>query len=68
LLDNDSLSSLYDKVINQQNKLIELYKNFLDSEDNFINFLFENEILIKLSNRLNNYLSNHYQEELSNPQ
>lgn len=68
LLDNDSLSSLYDKVINQQNKLIELYQNFLDSEDNFINFLFENELLIKLSNRLNNYLSNHYQEELSNPQ
>lgn len=67
LLNNKSLDDLFNQYVEQQNKLMSLYKTFLDSEENFINFLNEEEIYTCLSNRLNNYLSNNYQEDLSNP-
>lgn len=67
LLNGKTLDDLFNEYINQQNKLMKLYSSFLDTENNFINFLNEEEIFTKISNRLTNYLSNNYQEDLSNP-
>ena len=67
LLNGGSLEDLFNEYVNQQNKLMKLYTSFLDTEENFINFLNEEEIFTKISNRLSNYLSNNYQEDLSNP-
>lgn len=67
LLNNKSLEDLYDEFVAEQQKLIKLYANFLQSESNFIDFLLQNEKFIKLSNRLHNYLTNNHQENLSDP-
>lgn len=67
LLNGKTIEELFEEYKQKQNKLISLYSNFLDSENNFINFLIESESFTCLSNRITNYLTNNYQEDLVNP-
>lgn len=67
LLNGKSIEDLFNEYVQEQTKIIELYKTFLASESNFINFLQAMEDFKCLSNRLVNYLTNNYQEDLANP-
>lgn len=67
LLSNKSLDDLYDQWIKQNEKMISIYKKFVDSEDNFIQWLSESEKLEILSNRLMNYVTNNMNEDIANP-
>ena len=67
LLNGKTIEELFEEYKQKQSKLISLYSNFLDSENNFINFLNESESFTCLSNRITNYLTNNYQEDLVNP-
>ena len=67
LLKGKSLDDLYYEWISQRDKLMNIYPNIFDSESNFINWIQENEVFEKLSNRLFNYLSNNANEDLANP-
>lgn len=67
LLKGKTLDDLYNDYLTQQAKVMDLYQTFLDTEENFIKFLNEQEVFIKLSNRLMNYLTNNQQEDISNP-
>ena len=66
LLNGKSIEDLFNEYVQEQTKIIELYKTFLANESNFINFLQAMEDFKCLSNRLVNYLTNNYQEDLAN--
>lgn len=67
LLEGKSLDDLYKQWIKENEKIIGLYANFLDTENDFIKWLQENEKLEKISNRLMNYISNNMNEDIANP-
>lgn len=68
LLKNKTLDDLFNEWEEQEKKLVELYPTFLDTLDNFKNWLKENEKSEILSNRLSNYISNSIHENLSDPE
>lgn len=67
ILENKSLDELYQEWKSQMKLLMDIYPTIFDSENNFINWLNQNEIYETLSNRLYNYISNNQNEDLSSP-
>lgn len=67
LLEHKTLEDLYQKWENKNKEIIKLYPCFYKSLANFKKWMFANESLEKLDNRLKNYLSNKLQTDLINP-
>ncbi len=68
ILEGGTLEELYDKWLKGMDKSIELYPTFLDSLDNFKQWINHGKELRIISNRLSNYVSNNYNSDVSNPQ
>ncbi|MEF9985446.1 MAG: oligoendopeptidase F [Malacoplasma sp.] len=66
LLENDTLDSLFNKWIEQKDKILSLFDQFCETEKNFINWKNENIVFAKISNRLINYVSNNLNEDVNN--
>ena len=67
ILNGESLEDLFKKMELVQNELVELYKSFLKNKNSFTLFLEKEQELIKLSNRIENYVSNKGQENMADP-
>lgn len=67
ILESKSLDDLYLSWKNQMEKLIKIYNDIFAFENNFINWIEENDKFEQLSNRLFNYISNNQNEDLSSP-
>ncbi len=66
LLQGKSLDELFNEWKNQLEKINALYAHFLDTQENFVTWIEEGEVLSKLSNRLSNYISNKANEDVTN--
>lgn len=67
ILESKTLDDLYLSWKEQMEKLIKIYNDIFISEENFINWIEENDKFDQLSNRLYNYISNNQNEDLSSP-
>lgn len=67
LLNGKTLDNLIKEWVNKQEQILKAYPNFYKSLSNFKKWLKINEEDEIISNRLMNYISNNYQEDLSNP-
>ncbi|MBU3831013.1 MAG: oligoendopeptidase F [Candidatus Ureaplasma intestinipullorum] len=67
ILESKTLDDLYLSWKEQMEKLIKIYNDIFISEENFINWIEENDKFDKLLNRLYNYISNNQNEDLSSP-
>lgn len=67
ILESKTLDDLYLSWKEQMEKLIKIYNDIFISENNFINWIEENDKFEQLSNRLFNYISNNQNEDLSSP-
>ena len=67
ILEYKTLDDLYLSWKEQMEKLIKIYNDIFISEENFINWIEENDKFDKLLNRLYNYISNNQNEDLSSP-
>lgn len=67
ILESKTLDDLYNNWKSQMQILMKIYPHIFDSENNFINWIEENEKYEILSNRLYNYISNNQNEDLSSP-
>ena len=67
ILESKTLDDLYLSWKEQMEKLIKIYNDIFISEENFINWIEENDKFDQLLNRLYNYISNNQNEDLSSP-
>lgn len=67
ILESKTLDDLYLSWKEQMEILIKIYNDIFISEENFINWIEENDKFDQLSNRLYNYISNNQNEDLSSP-
>lgn len=67
ILESKTLDDLYLSWKEQMERLIKIYNDIFISEENFINWIEENDKFDQLSNRLYNYISNNQNEDLSSP-
>lgn len=67
ILESKTLDDLYLSWKEQMEKLIKIYNDIFISEENFINWIEENDKFDRLLNRLYNYISNNQNEDLSSP-
>ncbi len=67
ILKGKTLDQLIEEWVNIQNEVLKAYPNFYGSLNNFKKWLKLGEKLEIISNRVSNYISNNYQEDLSNP-
>ncbi len=67
ILKGNSLDQLFDEWNKIQNEVVKQFPDFYKSLNNFKKWIKTNEKLEIISNRLSNYISNNYQEDLSNP-
>mgnify|MGYP002470902818 CR=1 FL=1 len=67
LLKGKTLDALIKEWTNKQEEILKLYPDFYKSLPDFKKWLKVNEEDEVISNRLMNYISNNYQEDLSNP-
>lgn len=68
LLNGKKIDDLFNQWKEQLIFVYSLYDHFLDNKNNFKQWLFENEKLTKITNRLSNYVSNKQNENIVDEQ
>jgi oligoendopeptidase F len=66
ILNGSSFDQLYQQWLNKQNEILKIYPHFLKSLSNFKKWLLLDDEYEILSNRVGNYVSNNYNEDLTN--
>lgn len=67
ILKGKSLDQLFNEWIKIEEEIVQQFPDFYKSLNNFKKWIKTNEKSEIISNRLSNYISNNYQEDLSNP-